>query len=68
MSDNVSIQQAEAVVKANLDLQRELVDVCKRGDLSVVKDFIVRGVDPHCGNKETALRVACRYGVCIYLY
>ena len=68
MSDNVSVQQAKAVVKTDKYLQRGLWDACRKGDLSKVKDLITRGVDPHNGDKETALKEACRYGIHVHCY
>ena len=66
MSDYVSVQQAEAVVKADRELQEQLWKACFNGDLSEMEALIARGVDPHDDrNKETALTAACRYGVLV---
>ena len=63
MSDYVSVQQG--VVKADWELQVQFRKACMNGDLSEIKSLIARGVDPHDGNKETALDYACRYGVLV---
>ena len=65
MSDYVSVQQAEAVVKADRELQKQFRKACMNGDLHEMEALIAIGFDPHDGDKETALEYACRYGVLV---
>ena len=72
MSDYIPVKKAEAVVKTDKDLQRELEDATIRGDLIEVRDLITRGGDPHARtfgvfSDGTLLHVACRYGVYVTL-
>ena len=71
MSDYIPVREAEAVVKTDKDLQRELEDACMLGDLRDVENLITRGGDPHAKAfglfEGTLLHVACRYGVHVTL-
>ena len=66
MSDYVSVQQG--VFRADWELQGQFRKACIDGDLSEMEALIARGADPHDGNKETALKYACWYGVLVLLY
>ena len=72
MSDNVSVEQAEAESSTDEDLRRELEYACVRGDLSKMNDLIIKGADPHAEcygvvEDETLLHVACKYAVHVIL-
>ena len=72
MSDYIPAKKAEAVVKTDKDLQRELEDASSKGNLIEVRDLITKGGDPHgrtfgLFSDETLLHVACRYGVQVTL-
>ena len=68
MSDNVSIQQANATMVKTVWLSPvALLEACADGDLSKVKDLIARGADPHFGKLELALLESCRYMVLVFM-
>ena len=71
MSDYIPVKKAEAVVKTDKDLQNELEDASKKGNLIEVRDLITRGGDPHAKTfgalKGTLLHEACGYGVHVTL-
>ena len=71
MSDYIPVREAEAVVKTDKDLQRELEGACMHGDLRDVENLITRGGDPHARTfgpfEGTLLHEACWYGVHVTL-